>query len=47
MEGGLGFLGAGYAVAFVILFAYVISLARRQKRLEERMESIQPSPEDD
>lgn len=41
MEGGLGFLAAGYAVAFLALIVYVVSIARRQRKLEEQLDRLQ------
>ena len=40
MEFGLAYLGIGFALAFLGIFGYAISIARRQKSLETRMEDL-------
>ncbi|MBW3587807.1 MAG: CcmD family protein [Actinobacteria bacterium] len=40
MEFGLAYLGIGFALAFLGIFGYVISIARRQKSLDTRMEAL-------
>lgn len=40
MEFGLAYLGIGFALAFMGIFAYVISIARRQKSLDSRIEAL-------
>ena len=43
MEFGLAYLGIGFALAFLGIFGYVISIARRQKSLDSRMEALDRS----
>lgn len=43
MEFGLAYLGIGFALAFLGIFGYVISIARRQKSLDTRMEALDRS----
>lgn len=40
MEFGLAYLGIGYALAFLGVLAYLISIARRQRALEKRIEGL-------
>lgn len=40
MNGGLGYLGIGYAIVWIVLFGYVLSIQRRQKELERRIEEL-------
>ena len=36
----LGYLFAGYAVVWILLFGYMMSIARRQKQLEREIELL-------
>jgi len=46
MEFGLAYLGIGFGLAFLGIFGYVISIARRQKSLDTRMEALDRSRRD-
>lgn len=41
----LGFLGLAYGIAWVIIAAYLLRLARRQKAIERRLEERRASSE--
>ena len=40
MKTNLGFLFAGYAVVWIFLFSYILSLSSKQKKLETEMETL-------
>jgi CcmD family protein len=40
MKANLGFLFAGYAVVWIFLFSYILSLSSKQKKLETEMETL-------
>lgn len=40
MDFGLGYLGVGYALAFLGMLAYLFSISRRQRSLEKRIEEL-------
>jgi CcmD family protein len=40
MDFGLAYLGVGYALAFLGVIAYVLSISRRQRALEKRVEEL-------
>ena len=46
MEFGLAYLGIGFALAFLGIFGYVISIVRRQKSLDSRMEALDKARRD-
>jgi len=46
MEFGLAYLGIGFALAFLGILGYVISIARRQKSLDTRMEALDRAKRD-
>ena len=39
--GNLGFLFAAFAVAWLLVFGYVLSVARRTKEVEGRLERLE------
>lgn len=40
MKKRLGYLFAGYLVIWIVLFGYMLNLARRQKRLAQELETL-------
>jgi CcmD family protein len=39
----MNFLFAAYTIVWVLLFAYVVSIARRQKKVQEDLAQLQES----
>lgn len=37
----MSFLFAAYSVVWILLFAYVVSIARRQKRIQDDLAQVQ------